>query len=145
MSKRRLAAIAALVLLALALAGAVAIFITNFPRGLFTIAFVVLGAVLAWAGLLRRGAGRWLRLGAAAVLLLAALVVGLIIGPLLPALGVAVALLLGVGAIRAASTIRVRLPAAAAPQHAVLFWNPRSGGGKAESFHLPDEACRRPF
>ena len=143
MSKRRLAAIAALALLALALAGAAAIVITNFPRGLFTVAFVVLGAALAWAGLLRHGAGRWLRLGAAAVLLLAVVVVVVIVGPLLPELGVAAALLLGVAAIRAASTIRVRLPAAAAPQHAVLFWNPRSGGGKAESLHLPDEARRR--
>jgi diacylglycerol kinase family enzyme len=34
-------------------------------------------------------------------------------------------------------------PSAAPPAHPVLFYNPKSGGGKASRFHLPREARRR--
>jgi diacylglycerol kinase family enzyme len=34
-------------------------------------------------------------------------------------------------------------PSATRPERAVLFYNPKSGGGKAERFHLADEARRR--
>jgi hypothetical protein len=51
-----------------------------------------------------------------------------------------------VGAIAAASTafrIHVELSRAARPRHPVLFFNPRSGGGKAARFHVGDEARAR--
>ena len=140
---RHLAAIAALVLLALALAGAVVIAVTSFPRGLFALAFVLVGAALAWHGIVRRGTGRWLRLAAGGLLIAAALVLMIVVGPLLGELAVVVALLLAFTAARVASSIHVKLPEAPVPQHAVLFWNPRSGDGKAEKFHLPDEARKR--
>jgi len=44
---------------------------------------------------------------------------------------------------RAAFSRRVRLPARPAPQRAVLFFNPKSGGGKAEKFSLASEARAR--
>ena len=46
-------------------------------------------------------------------------------------------------AARAAFTARVELPAAPRPKHAVVFWNPKAGGGKAEKAHLDEEARRR--
>ena len=39
--------------------------------------------------------------------------------------------------------MHVDLPDASAPEHPVLFFNPRSGGGKAERFKLADEARAR--
>ena len=44
---------------------------------------------------------------------------------------------------RAAFAIRAELPPAPAPQRPVLFFNPKSGGGKAETFALADEARAR--
>ncbi len=143
MNSRRLAALAALVLLALAVAGAIAIAVTSFPRGLFAIAFVAIGALLAWHGIVRRGAGRWVRLVAGGLLLAAALVLMIAVGPLLGELGVVLALVLAFTCAKAASSIHVQLPAAEPPKKAVLFWNPRSGDGKAEKFHLPEEARKR--
>ena len=57
---------------------------------------------------------------------------------------VAVALLLaGVGLAGSVFTVRVALPAAEPPKRAVVIWNPRSGGGKALSNNLADEAQAR--
>ncbi|HEV7176455.1 MAG TPA: diacylglycerol kinase family protein, partial [Solirubrobacteraceae bacterium] len=52
----------------------------------------------------------------------------------------------GLGAIaaaRAAFTSHADLTAVDPPKHPVLFYNPKSGGGKAERFHLADEAAKR--
>ena len=46
-------------------------------------------------------------------------------------------------AARVALVTRVALPDAAPPEHPVLFFNPKSGGGKAEQFNLADEARAR--
>jgi diacylglycerol kinase family enzyme len=46
-------------------------------------------------------------------------------------------------AARLAFRVHVDLPRAPRPEHPVLFFNPRSGGGKAERFHLAREARRR--
>jgi diacylglycerol kinase family enzyme len=48
-----------------------------------------------------------------------------------------------VGASRRAFAHHVHLPPAEPPSNPVLFYNPKSGGGKAERFHLPDEARQR--
>jgi diacylglycerol kinase family enzyme len=50
---------------------------------------------------------------------------------------------LSLAAARAAFMSPVDLPPAAAPRRAVLFYNPRSGGGKADRFHLADAARAR--
>ena len=46
-------------------------------------------------------------------------------------------------ATRSAFKIHVPLHRAPDPRHPVLFYNPKSGGGKAEKFHLADEARAR--
>ena len=139
----RLAALAALGLALLAVAGAIAIAIGAFPRGLLVVAFVIVSWPLAWYGVLRRGVARWVSLTLAASLLAAALAMMIVIGPLLAELAVVVVLVLALSAARAAFAVRAQLPEAPRPRRAVLIWNPRSGDGKAARCHLEDEARAR--
>ena len=140
---RRTAAAGALLLVGGAVAGAVAIAVSRFPRGLFVLAFVVLAVVLAWYALVRRGAVRAAGVGAAVLLLAGAVALIVFQGPLLGVVAVLGALLLGLAAARTAFTVRAELPAAPAPQHPVLFVNPRSGGGKAARANLATRAQER--
>jgi diacylglycerol kinase family enzyme len=64
-------------------------------------------------------------------------------GRLIDDLLVLAGLLLTLGASRAAFVVHVSLPDAPAPRRPVLFYNPKSGGGKAERFQLADEARAR--
>src|SRR5512133_3678315 len=141
--RRRLAALFALVMGAATLALAIAVAISEFPRGLVLLGGVLIAAVSGWYGLLRRGIARVVGLIVAAIALAAA--VALIVGggpPLMDLLVVA-GLLVSLAAASAAFTIHVDLPSATAPRHPVLFFNPRSGGGKAERFQLAKEARER--
>jgi hypothetical protein len=139
----RLAAIVALVVGAATIGGAVAVAVSEFPRGLGVLALVVVAGASAWFGALRRGAARVVgfAVAALAVVGLVALLVadGLPVAELLVLAGLLVAL----GAARATLAVHVALPAASAPDRPVLFFNPRSGGGKAERFALADEARKR--
>jgi diacylglycerol kinase family enzyme len=131
--------------LALAFAGvalALAVALQSFPRGLVALACLALTAAAAWYALLHAGPVR-----------IAALAVGAV------ALAAAVALvasdhlleeLLAVGALVASSALarraldrRTPLPPRPAPQRPVLFFNPKSGGGKATELRLADEARAR--
>jgi diacylglycerol kinase family enzyme len=142
MSRRRAAAIGALLLClgGFGLAGVVAV--QEFPRGLIVLACVALAAAAAWYGILRRGAIRVVGLSIGALGLGAALLL-LVSDRLLEAVLVVVALVLGSACARAAFGVRAHLSPATAPQHAVLFFNPKSGGGKAERFAVADEARAR--
>ena len=142
---RRLAAIVALVV------GAAdgrrsrsCVAVSEFPRGLVVLACVLVAGAAAWYGVLRRGrrarrrAGRRRpgarRRGRAARRRRAAA-------------------RRSAGRRRACScrwrrraptlAVHVDLPAAPPPQQPVLFYNPKSGGGKAERFALADEARAR--
>ena len=78
------------------------------------------------------------------MLLLVAAVVVVLTGERIGVGLVAVALLLaGAGVAGRVFTVRVVLPAAEPPERAIVVWNPRSGGGKAVSNNLPDEARAR--
>ena len=139
---RRLAALLAIALGVASIVLALISLVEHFPRGLFVLALTLLALVLGWHGLLRRGAIRVVSLAIAIVALAAALALllnrsaGLTIAVVLTAVG-------AIAAARVAVTVRVRKPPAPAPLHPVLFFNPRSGGGKAERFHVADEARRR--
>jgi diacylglycerol kinase family enzyme len=140
---RRLAAIAALALLVACGVVVALSAVESFPRGL-VIAAILLAAVLAaWAGIRRRGAGRVAFLCSAAALLVAAIVLtfvgGLVLGALL-AIGCLVA---SMALATRVFTVRIELPPAARPEHPVMIWNPRSGGGKALAANLADEARAR--
>lgn len=142
MSRRRAAAIVALTSGAAGLALALVVAVLDFPRGPLALACVVIATAAAWHGLLRTGAAR------VAALLVAALGVGGTLAllaadrPLEEALVVA-ALVLSVVTARAAFAVRTHLPHRPAPQRPVLFYNPKSGGGKAERFSLASEARAR--
>src|SRR5512133_3393554 len=141
--RRRLAALFALVMGAATLALAIAVAISEFPRGLVLLGGVLIAAVSGWYGLLRRGIARVVGLIVAAIALAAA--VALIVGggpPLMDLLVVA-GLLVSLAAARTTLTIHVDLPSAPAPRQPVLFFNPRSGGGKAVRFQLAKEARDR--
>jgi hypothetical protein len=142
MNARRWAAVVALVLGLATVVVAAALAAVRFPLGLVALAAFPLALGIAWHGLLQRGAFRAIALTAAVVLAGGALALLVAKEPVLVALAVATPLA-AIAAAGAAFRIHVHLPDAPRPQHAVLFYNPKSGGGKAERFHLSDEARAR--
>jgi len=143
MNKTRPAAILALALAALTIAEAAYMTVANFPRGLIVAVLLIGAAVTAWYGLIRRGGRRIAGLGCAAALVLASLLIVIVDGGLAGAIAIAATAAGAVVAARAAFTVHVPLPGAAPPARPVLFFNPKSGGGKAERFKLADEARAR--
>ncbi len=140
---RRLAAIASLLLLVAAVVLAVIVAVQSFPRGLTVLAAMLLALVAAWWGLLRPGVLRVLGLGVAAVLLVAAVVVVVVEGHVLADALIVACVLLSLAAARRVFATHAELPAAPPPAHPVLFYNPKSGGGKAERFDVAGEARAR--
>jgi hypothetical protein len=142
-SRRRVAAIVALLVAAATIPLAVATIAREFPRGLWVSACVLVAASAGWFGVLRRGVPRVAGLAGAALALggiVALLVTG---GGLLAWAVVACGVVAAVAAARASVAVHVALPPATPPRHPVLFFNPRSGGGKAERLALADEARSR--
>ena len=142
MSARRAAAIGALLLGFGGFALAVVVAVQEFPRGLIALACVALAAVAASYGVMRRGAVRVAGLSVG-VLGLGAAIVLLVSDRLLEQALVVGALVLSGACARAAFGVRVHLPQVAAPRRPVLFFNPKSGGGKAERFSVAAEARAR--
>ena len=143
--KRRLLAVVALVVAVATVALAVAVSVREFPRGLLLLGCVLVTGGAAWYGILRRGLARVVGLVVAGLALAAALVVVVTTGAPLVDLLVLAGLLVSLAAARAAFAVHVELPSAAAPQRPVLFYNPKSGGGKAERFALAQEAGNRGY
>jgi diacylglycerol kinase family enzyme len=143
MTSPRLAAIIALVLAALTLVAAVVAVVSNFPRGLILAVLLVGAAVAAWYGLLRRSTPRVVGLGVAALLALAAVLIVILDSGVRDLLLVGLGALATVAATKAAFAVHVPLDDAPDPARPVLFFNPKSGGGKAERFRLADEARSR--
>jgi hypothetical protein len=141
-TRRRLLAVAAVVLVSLAVLLALG-YVADDPQQAFGLLLTLsLGVVVAGYGLVRRGAVRVIALVLAGFLFLGALE-QLADSRLAERLVLAGTLWLGVCAARAAFLIHVPLPKALRPRRPVLFLNPRSGGGKAERFKLADEARKR--
>src|SRR6478672_10605923 len=143
MSRRRLAAIAAIVLAAATVVLAIVVAIEDFPQGVWVVLCLLVAAAAAWFGLVRRGAARLASLVVAALALAGGIVLIATHGRLIEDLVVLAGAVLSLGAARAAFVVHVSLPDARAPKRAVLFYNPKSGGGKAERFHVADEARAR--
>jgi diacylglycerol kinase family enzyme len=140
----RLAALAALASAVVLAALSIDIVLSQFPRGLIVLACLVIALAAAWYGLTRTGGARLLGSGIAT--LAVALIVAVLIADgdhFVQALVIVVALGLMLLATRSAFRIHVPLRPAPDPQHPVLFYNPKSGGGKAEKFHLAEEARAR--
>jgi diacylglycerol kinase family enzyme len=139
----RLWSAAALGLALLTAVLAIAVTIIHLPKGLVVLACVVLAGGSAWYGIRRRGFGRTAGLAAAAALLAGVIVLAVLWGYVLEDLLLLVAVAATLGATRRAFKPHARLTPAPRPRHPVLFYNPKSGGGKAARFHLASEAERR--
>ncbi|HEY6636492.1 MAG TPA: diacylglycerol kinase family protein [Solirubrobacterales bacterium] len=143
-SRRRAAAGLALVLGAGTLLLALYVVFQQFPRGLIVLGCVAAALAVGWYGLLRRGVARLASLGVALVALAVPVVLLLTDGDhLAEAILIGVGLTASLALARAVFRRRVSLPAAPPPERPVLFYNPKSGGGKAERFALADEARAR--
>jgi hypothetical protein len=140
---RRIAAIGSLVFAVGAAVLAVMLAIEHFPRGLAVLACLVVALVAAWLALRHRGARQLAAAGLSAAALVGTVVVLIAFGDILLDLAVVVAFALSISLARVAFTVHVELPSAPAPSRPVLFFNPRSGGGKATRFHLVQEARTR--
>lgn len=142
MTRRRLFALAALVLAPLAILNAVA-YAADDPQQAFSLLVTLsLSLIVGAFGLVRRGVIRVIALVLAGLLVVGAL--GMLLdGRLVDRLIVAGMLWLAVSAAYAAFVTHVSLPVAKRPRRPVLFLNPRSGGGKAERFALADAARER--
>ena len=143
MRRRQLAAIVALAVGMATIVLGIAVAVSEFPRGLVLLGCVVVAAAAAWYGVLRRGAERVVGLAIAALALAGALVVLIANGAPFVDLLVVAGLLVSLAAARATLAVHVDLPDAPAPQRPVLFFNPKSGGGKAERFAVAAEARAR--
>ena len=143
MTRRRLWATAALLLVLLAVGLAVAVGVAQFPDGLSVLACALAAVCAAWFAIRRRGGARTAGIAAGALLLAGAVFLVVVEGRLAENLLILAAVIGALAAARAAFRVHVHLPAAERPARPVLFFNPLSGGGKAERFHLADEARRR--
>ncbi len=141
--RRRLAAIVALLAGLATAVLAVVVSVSQFPRGLGLLACVVIAALAAWYGVLRRGTARVAGLVVAGLALAGALVLVIVGGRFGVDLIVVAGLLVTLAAARASFAAKAELPRVDAPLHPVLFYNPLSGGGKAERFALAKEARAR--
>jgi diacylglycerol kinase family enzyme len=143
MNHRRVAAVMSLVLFVVACVVAAVEVVRDFPRSLIAVGLLVVAAAAAWQAVLRRDRVRHLLLVGVLLLLVAAIVV-VLTGERVGVGLVSVALLLVCVALaRRVFSVRVLLPPADPPKRPVVIWNPKSGGGKAVSNHLADEARNR--
>jgi diacylglycerol kinase family enzyme len=139
----RLWSAAALGLALLTAVLAVLVVVLHLPRGLVVLGCAVLAGCAAWFGVRRRGWRRSVGLAVAAALLAAVIVLAFVWHHVLEDLLLLAAAAATLAATRRAFKPQARLPSAPRPSHPVLFFNPKSGGGKAARFHLADEAKRR--
>ena len=114
--KRRLTAVIALVAIVATIALAVAVAVSEFPRGLGLLACVVVAGAAAWYGVLRRGPARVAGLAVAALALAGAVALLVADDSSLDELLVVVGLLIALAASRAAVGMHVDLPDASAPE-----------------------------
>ena len=140
---RRAAAALALLMLAAAVVVAIVGAVEQFPTGITVLAAAVGAVAVGWWALLGAGPWRWIGFGVAACLAAAMVVLVIAEGALVRDLIVAALVVLAIDAARRAFATRAELPGAPRPSRAVLFYNPKSGGGKAERFKLADEARAR--
>ena len=140
---RRTAAALALLMLAAAVVVAVVGAVSDFPTGITVLAAAAGAVAISWWALLRAGPGRSIGFAVAACFAVAVPVLVIAEGAVLRDLAVAALVVLAIAAARRAFATRAELPPAPRPSRAVLFYNPKSGGGKAERFKLADEARAR--
>ena len=136
-------AIAALVLLALGVVTAVLATLESFPTHIVAAVLLFVAFLLALDAVINRGLRRALELTSAVVLAAATIV--LLLGTIELAADLATIAFWGVGIwlARGALSAGSKLSPAHPPAAAVMFWNPKSGDGKALTAGLAGEAQAR--
>ena len=140
---RRAAAVISLVSFVAAVLLSVVEVVRDFPRALVAVVLVVVAAAAGLQAVRRRGHVRHLFLAGVVLLLVATVVVVLTGDRFGVGLGALALFLVSVAAARRALTFHATLPRAEPPRHAIVVWNPRSGGGKAVSNNVAEEARAR--
>lgn len=139
----QLFAIAALVSLALAFAAAVYAAVDRFPLDLIAILLIAGATLVGLRAVVQSGVARAIGLFASAILAAGSFALMLaVLKPVVDLLSVG-CLVLGIAATRQALRYRMDLPPAPRPSSPVMFWNPKSGGGKAADAALDQEARAR--
>jgi diacylglycerol kinase family enzyme len=140
--RRRLLALAALILALASTAQFVALAVVAFPRAAIALAVLAVGLGSASYGVVRRGALHVVGLLVGALLVIVFIVLMVAERPWL-VVGALATLGLSVTVASRAFRTHASLPAARRPVRPVVIWNPRSGGGKAARVHLDQEARAR--
>ncbi|HTX31105.1 MAG TPA: diacylglycerol kinase family protein [Solirubrobacteraceae bacterium] len=117
--------------------------VLRFPGGLIVLVCFALAVVAAAQGLVRLGALRILGIALAILLLAAGIALLLAEHHPIDAVLLVAGILVSLAAARRAFQVHVRWPSAPRPAHPVLFYNPLSGGGKAQRFRVAEEARKR--
>jgi len=140
---RRVAAVLALICVLVAAGLLILQVSATFPRGPMSVVLLLVGCYAAWQMLLRRDLVRAIAAGISGLLVAGAvwlmLADGVQASGLLGAACIILAVMLG----RHVYSVHVQLPPAQPPSRAVLVWNPKSGGGRAQKNNLAEEARRR--
>lgn len=143
-TQRTIAARIAILSAIFALGLTIAFLVDRAPGAFVPLGLLVLAVVLTWFGLVGGGARRVSALlGSLAALILAVAYVVRYGDPLVEILVILLLVALASAATRRAFSVKVPLPPVEAPANPVLFYNPKSGDGKAEEFSLADEAQAR--
>lgn len=142
----RLAAGGSLLVGLVAVALAVELAVDQFPGGLLVVLLLATSAALAGLGFIGSGMIRVGGFAGAAFLLAFTLTAVVESGwNLIQAALIVAVFVAAVELAREAFSVRVPLPDASAPERPVLFFNPKSGDGKAEKFNLQAEAESRGY
>lgn len=141
-ARRATAALALLLVLAV-LVEVTWIAVSSFPGGLVIAVLLVCGVIAAYQAARSRGSGRAVKVVVAIALILTGLV-GLVIAGLVLELVVLAVLVAALAATLPRCFEPVaHLRPAPRPRRPVVIYNPKSGGGKAITNHLADEAAKR--
>jgi diacylglycerol kinase family enzyme len=143
MKGHRLWAAGALVVVIATVLFAIDVALSRIPKGFSVVACVVLAVAAAAYGLVRRGGARIVGLAVAVLLLVGAITLVFVEHDPTDDVLLAVGVVATLAAARQAFQVHVEWPRAQRPAHPVLFYNPLSGGGKAERFALAEEARSR--
>jgi hypothetical protein len=137
MSGHRFWAAGALVVAIATFIFAIDVALQRIPKGFTVVACVVLALAAAAYGLLRRGVGRIAGLVVSVLLLAAAVTLVFVEHDPTDDVLIVAGVVATLEAARRAFRVRVEWPHAQRPTHPVLFYNPLSGGGKAQPLRWP--------
>lgn len=142
----RLSAAGSLLFGMIAIGLTVELAVVRFPAGLIVVLLLAVAAGIAIFGLVNQGPTRFTALVVSFLVLAFDFVLLVESGwRLFQGAGIVLLFVFAIALARQAFHLRVPLPDAVRPEKPVLFYNPKSGDGKAEEFKLAEEAESRGY